>query len=409
MTIQQNRNPDPDPSHHRRRDSGAPLIIDRAGDALALVRHSFGELPRESLVLIGLYNGTSGGHLRMDLAPALQQPRSCAQRAAAWLAGPEADPVPDAVVAAVLTESAPHPEQHHGRAVIDELSEILQHQYQCELLRTWYVGAGSVRDFDCTDARCCPYPGLIVDDELAAALTRSPQLEILTRPTPPEETIETFLRVPLSPSAPSPQQVAALRECAAFHHDINAALHLWEHSITEITTTGGCESVQRPEHAAQLLHSAEDSLLVQSLAPLAAVSIEAASIRSPAEPDRGSWPAQPRPPVTEQCHQQYLAALTGQTDYAPQWARVDALDALLHLLVPYPGPQQVNLVALKGWIEWVKGCGSSATLAVNTCLADQPDHQLAGILAELFDVSGPCQWARVKQHSHGWWRSRQSV
>src|SRR5690625_1128543 len=233
MTTPQNRNPGPDPSDRRNRSSSAPPNVDRAGAALALVRHSFGQLSSESLVLIGLYNGTSGGHLPRDLAPALHQPRSCAQRAAAWLAGPEADPVPDAVVAAVLTDADAHPEQHHGRAVIDDLSEILQHQYQCQLLKTWYVAAGSVRDFDCTDARCCPYPGLLVEDELAAALARCPQLEILSRPTPPEETIETFLAVPLSPSAPSPQTVATLRERAPFHHDINAALRLWERCITE--------------------------------------------------------------------------------------------------------------------------------------------------------------------------------
>lgn len=383
--------------------------MDRAGDALALVRHSFGELPRDSLVLIGLYNGTSGGHLRMDLAPALQQPRSCAERAAAWLAGPEADPVPDAVLAAVFTEAAPQPGQHHGRALMNELSEILQHQYQTPLLKTWYVGAGSVRDFDCTDARCCPYPGLMIEEELAAALARCPQLQILSRPTPPEETIETFLRVPLSPSAPSPQEVDSVRSSAGSHHDINAALRLWDQSITEITTTGGCESAQHAVHAEQLLSSAEDSLLVQSLAPLAAVSIEAASIRAPAETGRDVCSAPQSPDTPTQLHQQHLAALTGQTEYAPQWARVDALDALLHLLVPYPGPQRGNLLALKGWIEWAKGCGSSATLAVSTCLADEPDHQLAGILAELFDASGPCHWARVKQLSHGWWRSRQSA
>lgn len=413
MTIQQSRNPDPDPFHQTARANSAPLLLDRAGDALALVRHSFGELPSSSLVLIGVHRGTTGGHLRMDLAPALQQPRRSAQKAADWLAGPEADPTPEAVLAAVFTDTAPQAEQRQGRAVMNELSEILQRQYQCPLIKTWYAGAGFVRDFDCTDPRCCPYPGLTVEDELAAALARSPQLETLVRPTAPKQAIETFLGVPLSPSAPSPDEVADLRNSAPDSHQphqgINAALNLWEESIAEITATGHCESVQRPGHTAQLLNSAEDSLLVQSLAPLAAAGTDAACIEQPDSPDTDSWKSSPTSSVPHKPHEQYLTALTGQTDCAPAWARVEALDSLLHLLAPYTGAQRRNLLALKGWIEWAKGCGSNAALAITRCLEDEPDHQLGCLFAELFDVSGPCHWARVKQFSHGWWQSRQPM
>lgn len=413
MTIQQNQNPDPDPFRRGRQGGSAPLLLDRAGDALALVRHSFGELPSDSLVLIGLHGGTTGGHLRMDLAPALLQPHRCAEQAAGWMAGPAADPVPDAVLAAVFTDNAPQAEQPHGATLLKELSEILQLHYQCPLLKTWHVGAGFVRDFDCADPRCCPYPGLIIEDELSAALARSPQLESLARPTAPEQAIETFLGVPLSPTAPSPHEVASLREpvadCPPAHQESQAALNLWEQSITEITVTGHCASVQHPDHTAQLLNSAEDSLLVQSLAPLAAVGMTAAHIRQADSPEGHSWGSHQTSRMPQQSHRQYVTALTGQTEYAPDWARVDALDSLLHLLAPYAGPQRQNLLALKGWIEWAKGCGSSAALAVSWCLEAEPDHQLARILAELFDASGPCHWARVKQLSHGWWQSQQPI
>ena len=408
MTIQPNRHPDPDPFHQPAVGSGASLTLDHAGDALALVRHTFGELPCDSLVLIGIHQGTTGGHLRMDLAPTLQQPRRCAEKAAGWLAGPESDPVPDAVLAAVFIDHAPRPEQHQGSALLNELSEILQLQHQCPLIKTWYAGAGYVRDFDCTDPRCCPYPGLLIETELHAALARSPQLGRLERPTVPEQAIETFLGVPLAPSAPSPQEVSSLRAVRNIqpHQDANAALALWELSITEITTTGRSTSVQRPEHTAQLLHSAEDSLLVQSLAPLAAASLETARIWEPAPTEDRTKPANHQPQMLQQAHQDYVTVLTGQSGCSPDWARVEALDALLHLLAPYPGAQRRNLLALKGWIEWAKGRGSSAALAISSCLREEPNHQLATLLGELFDVSGPCQWARVKQLSHGWWRSQ---
>lgn len=401
MTIQHSQNPDPDPAHRPTWGSSAPLSLDQAGDALALVRHSFGQLPTDSLVLIGLYGGTTGGHLRMDLAPGLQQPRRCAQKAAQWLVGPQADPVPEAVLAAVFTDAAPQPHHHQGATLMRELADALQLQHQCPLLKTWYVGAGFVRDFDCTDPTCCPYPGLLVDDEVAACLARSPQLDSMSRPTAPEQAIETFLAVPLAPSAPSPKKIAALRDAERQsnepHHGGEEDLKLWEQAITEITATGRCESVQRPKQAAQLLRSAEDSMLVQSLAPLAADSLATARLASPSstcgEPPAG----------------QYVTVLTGQTDWAPDWARLEALDALLHLLAPYPGTQRRNLLALKGWIEWAKGRGSSAAMAVGRCLEEDPCHPLAAILSELFEASGPCPWARVKQRSYGWWQNRQPV
>ncbi|WP_258933097.1 DUF4192 domain-containing protein [Nesterenkonia pannonica] len=60
--------------------------LDRPGDALALVQHTFGYMPQESLVLIGLAGGSSGGHLRVDLAGGAADPYAMARQCAEWLA-----------------------------------------------------------------------------------------------------------------------------------------------------------------------------------------------------------------------------------------------------------------------------------------------------------------------------------
>lgn len=403
MSIQHNRHSDPDPTDPSRAGSAAALSVERPGDSLALVRYTFGRLPTESLVLIGLHGGTTGGHLRLDFAAALNQPRHCAQRAASWLAGPAAEPTPDAVLAAVFTDAPPAQQQHKGTRVMQQLQQILSLEYDCPLVKTWYVGAGYVRDFECTDPRCCPYPGLDAEAELASALIRCPQLDALPAASAPGHLIETFLGVPPAPSAPTEEMVSAARRCTRNAHRGTAALKQWETSLNEITAAGRCESLVNPGHAALLLRSAEDALLVQALAPLAAVGIETAQAGCRAE-ETEPIPSQA---ARQQAQQNYAAALTGTTADSPDWKRIEALDALLHLLIPYQGPHRLNLLALKGWIEWAKGSGSSATLAVDRCLQEEPEHLLGGFLSELFEASGPCPWARAKQLSHGWWRSQQ--
>src|SRR5699024_8571635 len=109
MTTHQSHYPQP---------SGSPaLSIDRPGDALALVRHTFGQLPEDSLVLIGLHGGTTGGHLRMDLSPALMNPESAAETAAGWLAGPEAEPVPQALLSLIFSSEVASRPKLQGAAL----------------------------------------------------------------------------------------------------------------------------------------------------------------------------------------------------------------------------------------------------------------------------------------------------
>lgn len=406
MTLQHNGNPDPDPSDPRGGPAPA-LSVDRPGDALALVRYTFGRLPSDSLVLIGLHGGTTGGHLRLDFTAALDQPRHCAQKAAAWLAGPEAEPVPEAVLAAVFTDTPLTRGRRSGSRVVQELQRILELKYNCPLVKTWHVAGGFVRDFECADGSCCPYPGLDVEEQLTAALTRSPQLASLPPASSPAHIIETFLGVPPAPHAPTEEMISSARKCAGRAHRGRSELRLWDVSLQEITATGRCESVVNPGHTALLLRSAEDALLVQALAPLAAAGTETAQsgCRSPASV--GEREAVPAHSAADRTYQDFAAALTGTTAAPPDWKRVEALDALLHLLIPYQGPQRLNLLALKGWIEWAKGSGSSATLAVDKCLQEEPEHLLGGFLRELFEASGPCSWARAKQLSYGWWRSQQ--
>lgn len=59
--------------------------IENLGDTLALTQHTFGYLPQDSLILIGLADGQARGHLRVDLEPLSTYPGAQAHKLADWM------------------------------------------------------------------------------------------------------------------------------------------------------------------------------------------------------------------------------------------------------------------------------------------------------------------------------------
>lgn len=142
-----------------------PLSVVELGDALALTQHTFGRVPEDSLVLIGLRDGTTQGHLRVDLAPIASMPEAYAEQVAIWLT---ADPekAPEGICVIVCDQ-----QHNHSEETLDRISIALSSAF------------GEIRvavEHRLTDEVRGPVA-------LQKALTRHPYLQIDQRPDPAEE------------------------------------------------------------------------------------------------------------------------------------------------------------------------------------------------------------------------------
>lgn len=139
--------------------SRGPLEIQDPGDCLALLRHTFSSPPRDSLVVVGLLDGATGGHMRIDLAPALREPVSSARLIADCLAGEGSAPAPEAALVVLIGEVDPSPEQDRTwRACLDALRLMLESEYCVRIVQVWFLAGGHIRDPRCPDPQCCSLP-----------------------------------------------------------------------------------------------------------------------------------------------------------------------------------------------------------------------------------------------------------
>lgn len=384
-------------------NAAAPLSIEEPGDALALVQHTFGHIPEDSLVLIGLLNGTTGGHLRVDLPDGTEQSQALGERCAVWLAGPEASPVPEAVLAVIFDSAVPDndvPDTHD--ALLDALAEGLLLEAGARLIKVWHCGAGYIRDYDCCDDHCCPYPGEDAGAALAAALRRVPALAG-TRAYSPGESVEAFLSV--SPLI-TEEQINAVRNHPAPSPQLpDAVLTLWDaalrRGIREREGAGGPDrhwAQMAPGSASALLGTLDNPAHTGRLMVLTTVGLEAAVTYSHDGPERAAGLGH---------------AVWGASELPPDWERVDALDDLLHQLVPCAqGCQTEQILGLKAWLEWIRGRGSNATAFAEKVRSLTPGAwnsktgpPLARVVLTCMAAVGVCPWARVKQSSYSWWAS----
>lgn len=111
-------------------------------------------------------------------------------------------------------------------------------------------------------------------------------------------------------------------------------------------------------------------------------------------------------PADARLWQDYASCFLGETERAPDWDRVDALESVLRELVPYArGVERENLLCLMAWIEWARGRGTAAGSFIDRCLQEFPDNEFSRLIERLMQLKGVCLWARVKQHSWSWSRS----
>lgn len=368
----------------------APLSVENPGDALALVQHTFGYLPEDSLVLIGLMEGRTGGHLRVDLSSEVESACELGYQCATWIAGPDALPVPEAVMAVVFDSQNPDPDapDRHD-PLLASLADGLEAEANVALVKVWHCGAGRIRDYECHDSACCPYPGQQAAEAMEASLQRVPELAG-TRAYSPQESVEEFLsRIPLI----TQDRIRAVRDHPSDTPlRLDAVLTAWDAALCRGVRQG--EADPSPGRAAVLLRTLEDHANVGLLMALATTGMSMV-FTSAEELSRRVW---------------------GTSANPPQWERIDALDSLLHHLVPYAEQEQMEeLLGLKAWIEWIRGRGSHATAFAEEAQRLAPDlwngqthPPLARSVLHCIATVGVCPWARVKQSSYSWWSAQEA-
>ncbi|WP_139084278.1 DUF4192 domain-containing protein [Nesterenkonia sp. F] len=407
------------------------LSIGEPGDALALVQHTLGFMPEDSLVIIGLTRGTTGAHLRVDLAAAADDPGRLARWAADCLGGAETDPGADGSVVLFFGDEAPAPPMNGDEALRPHAAlcgalEAEMSRRRMPVVQTWIVGGGSIRDYHCPDADCCPYPGQDVETAAHSVLNTHMVYRGRRALRTPTEITEAFLddrrpmpaerdavaaHVPDRPPGPggpdSAEHALAVWECSlddelAGRLDDPEDLHRWYLDHGEDLAAAASALADR---------QVRDALLVQAavgVAPALAglrVSRSAAPGETPGEAlERLEGPSGP-PPQLVSLVGEFEAAFLGATGRRPDWARIDALETLLSRLHhAVDDDVRAEVLAMVGWIEWARGRGSVAGAYLDRCRELEPAHGLADLLERAMALGGICPWARVREHSWSYGR-----
>lgn len=98
-------------------DNPRPLRISDEADALALVHSSFGHIPKQSLVLIGLAGSSSGAHLRVDLDPIIRAEEDAVHQLADYLCHDEQH-APEALLVIILDQQLRHAAEAHSALLV---------------------------------------------------------------------------------------------------------------------------------------------------------------------------------------------------------------------------------------------------------------------------------------------------
>lgn len=430
-------------------DTRHSLSLNHPGETLALVSRTFGFLPEDSLVVIGLDDGVTGGHLRIDLpaggeSAGAESLRPFTESIAACLVGEDADPVPQAVLVLLFAPEPARPGEHPYQGLLSALRSSLRHEGGVSIVQTWYAGGGYIRDYDCREEVCCGYPGLDMQEELQQVLASHPLFSESTGEDDPgvigpERVVAWFETPPFGTSsvasdAPrtsiySADEVEQVRSAVRTHtlrfmqrtEDSGRPPYLcvaaWDAAISRAESCGAAEwLMESPEQIAAMLTAVRDSGLRDTIVPMSALDFETAIYgylafcagrRTGLEPEKAAellgQEGRPVPERMEAYIENYQRSFLGQTGRRPAWERIDALETVLRLLHAFAEDEtRSHILSLMGWVEWARGRGSVSGAYIDRCLEEFPENQLAQLIGRYMDAGGICPWAKVKRHSWSW-------
>lgn len=399
-------------------DDEVVLRVRGPGDVLAMVRHTFGYEPRDSVVLIALHEGRTGAHLRLDLSPAVDDPAGLALTAAESLAGAAESSMPTGLVALLYVDEAPTPPlfddpwlRPHAN-LAHALRTVFEEGLGIEVVQVWQVGGGHVRDYDCADALCCPYPG----DSVRSAVGSLVDTHMVYRGSRVSEDPEELVESLLVPSAVLDETLlGGIRaELHRIRDDLSAQADPTIPDLAEDHDADGDEHLALWDVAADAEVDLTDPESVEGwlrenadLAPVLIGSLSRPQVRDAvlvlAAADlvtaRGGLGA------GAGAEELFGSTLLGSTGVRPDWARMDRLSHVLAVLSAAADDCGTSeILSMLAWIEWARGRGTVCGELVRRVETADPGHRLSGLLGVVASVGAVCPWAQVWEHSWSYHR-----
>lgn len=410
----------------------AVLRVSDPRDVMSMVHHTIGYTPQRSLVLVTMYGRRMGAHLRLDLRPAEDDPARVAMIAGRALAGAHRSAPFTAVLALLYLEEEPVAPRHGDpslrpyAALCEGLRIVLTEGLGVELREIWQVGGGYVREYDCEDLACCPYPGLPLEESRNGAVQRHIQARGGSAAGTVEEIVEDLLLPPQALQGhlvrSIREELRRIREAAPSSREDDERergadqrvpadgdlLTLWE---TAAETTPGCVDLASLEQWLQenadvlpvLLDSVgdpgfRDAVLVLGAADLQTAQADTSRVDASLL-DHPVYDLSPQDAAAAQAAR-FLRTLVGETGAAPQWTQLLRLEELLRVLWAIGDEQAApDILAMLAWIEWAKGRGAVSGALLDRAGQRAPGHRLSHLLTAFVGAGAVCPWAQRFEHS----------
>ncbi|WP_066303664.1 DUF4192 domain-containing protein [Arthrobacter luteolus] len=318
-----------------------------AADVLALFPHILGFEPRESFGLMTLQGPALGASLRIDIPTDDISPTGFAQTLTSHLLE---DVNADGVLLMVYTNEKPADPNASTKPHKDYV-EAMKRELQrggLPIRDGWLITDQGWTDYFCEDADCCQLRPLseIDDSIISAHMVFNGSAKRTTLADDPAFIGSDEAERKISETAARMANVAPLDFTDPAHCEARAA---WQEGLgTQPDEDEACELVGYLQ-----CKPVRDRLVVDAIS----YAEDMATIRN---------------------------VLTGRVSERPDWARVDATEALLlHLLAYTPGAARAELFSFLGWLSWYKGLSSVAVAYFKKALEAQPGHRLTMLLNEM--------------------------
>lgn len=394
----------PSPNGTSAEAENAALRVGSPADVLAFVPHCLGFVPQESLVLLALRGRRLGATLRLDLpstGSTAGMEVSAGAAGHAFAAGYSAricsllsgDAEADGVLVLVYTDAPWEPEEEAPyAALIARVSKDLA-AAGLAVRDGWLAGNGHWRDYFCTSAQCCPWPGYPLDQIHGSTLNA----ELVYRGSAYSPSLEAAVGLAgarvRNPETVRSEEASRLRFAGIWTRaaTFRATLAQWE---DRLNGTGS------PARDGLLLASLESKPVRDAVLVLAALGLHTAvdgarhwlapagpGPDGPADPDGLSCPPD-CPPAgfrgSPEAGHVFRSVLIGRSRAAPDWERLDRAYLLFHsLLADAAGEPAAALLTLLGWLEWARGRSSRADVCLSAALRTHPGYRLAQLLQAL--------------------------
>ncbi|MGO4192669.1 DUF4192 domain-containing protein [Arthrobacter sp. YAF17] len=299
------------------------LNITGPADLLAAVPHLLGTTPAESFVIITAQGGTLGVTLRVD-APEHAEPGGYAQTLTSYAARDE-----EATASYIVVYTDEHPDGYpyaaHVAALVNELAAA-----RMPVRNVWLVTATQWSEFG-TDEN---HPlAEITDSQANAALTYFGSATDVDAYNP--SLLGTWA-----------QHVEAPESTA---EETDAACEAWASLLKGEGTPD--------QQSARYLAAALQNTFIRDF-----------MFRETITAHNGS----------------FGDVMLGKFTDRPDWDRIDRAEAMaFELMKAVPAGQRAPMMALMGWLQWLKGNGTQADRYLKHALNDVPDFRLAVLLREL--------------------------